>query len=133
MSVIRWEEPGPEPYYEEDRWAHEIAAQLRDRPGEWAVVYESRTPDEVRQQVRALAGHRHVWPTARWRGDVLTLYACWSMTKPEPTSTSAMVVPFPSTSKRSVGDSVSPETAGDAERPDETDRPGPRKRRWRRH
>lgn len=49
MSVIRWEEPPPA--HAENKGvpkhliSHElIAAQLRRRPGEWAVIYESNTP-----------------------------------------------------------------------------------------
>lgn len=95
MPVIRWEEPGPEPHREEDGWAHTIAAELRERPGEWAAVMEieAESAAEARSWLYALS-HQRLWVATRWRDDLLTLYACSSKSKPEPSSSSATVYTF---------------------------------------
>jgi hypothetical protein len=54
-GVIRWEDP-PEPAARGRRhtlaWA-EVAAELRARPGEWAVVYEGASNNALPDRIKA--------------------------------------------------------------------------------
>jgi hypothetical protein len=98
MPVIRWEAPGPEPYTDYDRWAHETAAELRARPGEWAVVLECDSGAQAQPYLYALIEHRdetgRVWPAGRWNDGTFTAYACWPKSKPAASNESATVYEF---------------------------------------
>jgi hypothetical protein len=67
MSVLRWEEPpshGNTSQPDAGRWAP-IAAALKERPGEWAVIAEGLKPGTSGPMVtRIKKGQRGCWAPA---------------------------------------------------------------------
>lgn len=110
MAVIRWESPGPEPYDPWTAWADQLEHDLRQAPGQWALIHASTDAREIAQLQLRFIG-RTVW--CRVRHDEqhqALLYACWSPTPPEPDpGEDATIYQFPTTTEAPAHDTHQPD------------------------